>query len=440
MTAAEKDPLAGPTLHRSDPLAGPTLHTAPLVVLDAAHALPDAGVLVGTDGRVLAVGPRDWLACRADAVVEWQHALLPGLVNAHAHTEYGPAFADLATSGLPFPRWILHLSGRRKEMDEADFYAEAAGSAAQMLATGTTCVADVVTIGPGTSALAEAGLAGTSYLEVVALDATSWPARRATLLEQLAAVPEGRSVGISPHTLYTLGTSVFAEVVALARERGLRLHVHLAETAEESEFVLAGTGAYAKMARRVGWDLELLDGGSGLTPTLHLADLDGVGPDCHVAHGIHVDARDRALLRDSGTVVALCPRSNAVLQSGRPPVADYLREGVPFAVGTDSLASCPSLDLLADARELRRIAIDQGYAEADLPVRLLDAATRVGALACGAEGSGVLAQGSRADMAVLDLGADPARLAADPVARATAVLDAGVCVATVLAGQVVRRS
>lgn len=416
---------------------GPVVHTAPLVVLDAQHALPDAGVLVGADGRVLAVGPRDWLVCRADAVVEWPHALLPGWVNAHAHAEYGPSFGDLATSGLPFAQWIVQLTGRRQAMDPTDVRADAWASAGRMLATGTTCVADIVTTGPGTRALAERGLAGTSYLEVAGVDSERWPARRERLLAQLDEAPAGRSVGISPHTLYTLGTSVFAEMVELARSRGLRLHTHLAETAHESEFVLAGTGAYADFNTRFGLVMELLDGGSGLSPTLHLGDLDGLGPDCHVAHGIHVDARDRSLLRRTGTVVALCPRSNAVLQSGTPPVADYLREDVPFAVGTDSLASCPDLDLLADVRELRRLAVDQGYDRADLPVRLLDAATRVGALACGAEGSGVLTEGSRADMVVLDLGGDPASLADDPVALASAVLDRGAWIATVLAGTVV---
>jgi cytosine/adenosine deaminase-related metal-dependent hydrolase len=68
--------------------------------------------------------------------------LTPGLVNAHAHLEYGPPFADLATSGLPFAAWIAELTARRRGMDDADWLASARGSVHGLLRTGTTCVAD----------------------------------------------------------------------------------------------------------------------------------------------------------------------------------------------------------------------------------------------------------------------------------------------------------
>ena len=64
-----------------------------------------------------------------------------------------------------------------------------------------------------------------------------------------------------------------------------------------------------------------------------------------VVHGVQVDASDIALLKQIGCHVALCPRSNAALQSGKAPIADYLRADVPLSLGTDSLASAPSLSL-----------------------------------------------------------------------------------------------
>ena len=132
-----------------------------------------------------------------------------------------------------------------------------------------------------------------------------------------------------------------------------------------------------------------------------------LGPDCHVAHGVYLSASDRAILRARGSAVALCPRSNEVIGLGEPPVAAYLEEGSFIAVGTDSLASSPSLDLMADVAALFEIARRQGYHRADLAERLLAAATLGGARAMGLhlgrERTGYLAVGARADLALFDV-------------------------------------
>jgi cytosine/adenosine deaminase-related metal-dependent hydrolase len=236
---------------------------------------------------------------------------------------------------------------------------------------------------------------------------------------------------LSPHTLYTLGTGVFRAVVALARTRGLRLHPHLAETLDEEEYVLAGTGRFADAAATFGLALELTGRGAGVSPALHLDALGGLGPDVHVAHGVHCGAADRALLRERRTAVALCARSNATLQAGAAPVAAYLAEGNVVAVGTDSLSSAPDLDLLAEAAALRDLAHRQGYPGADLDRRIVEAATAGGAAAMGLDDVGVLRPGARADLAGFDVPTD-----GDPYA---ALLDSGAggCVATVVAGRVV---
>ena len=97
---------------------------------------------------------------------------------------------------------------------------------------------------------------------------------------------------------------------------------------------------------------------------------------------MHCDPADRDVLRERGVYAALCARSNKILQSGQPPVADYLRENSPFGIGTDSLASTPSLDLLEEAAALRALALSQGYDADDLDRRIFEAATLGGAGAC----------------------------------------------------------
>jgi cytosine/adenosine deaminase-related metal-dependent hydrolase len=128
-------------------------------------------------------------------------------------------------------------------------------------------------------------------------------------------------------------------------------------------------------------------------------------------------------------VVALCTRSNAILQAGEAPVADYLTEGNPVGIGTDSLASSPDLDLLAEAKATRDLARKQGLEHPE--EQIVRALTLGGAQAVGQD-LGTLEPGKRADLAVFDVPtADPFR---DLIEHG-----AGRCVATVLGGRLVHR-
>jgi cytosine/adenosine deaminase-related metal-dependent hydrolase len=406
-----------------------TLHCAPVVLPVDGEPIPDGAVLVEGD-RVVAVGPRSSVDANGARVREWPGVLTPGLVNAHTHLQYTD-FGDLATSGMPFFEWIRTLTARRREWTPGQWQESARRGVHEALRTGTTCVADVVTDVAVLPVLARSGLAGTAYVEVVGVVSARWPEEREALRAKLDAAP--MRVGVSPHALYSIGADVARGAAAVARERGLRLHPHLAETRDESEYVAAGTGTFADFGRSMDLTFELLDGGSGRTPVEEADALGLLGPDVHVAHGVHVDAAGRALLRSRGTAVALCLRSNATLGAGEAPVAAYLDEGSPVAVGTDSRASSPSLDLVEELVALRELALSQGFPPAGLARRLVEAATIGGAYALGLAGAGRLAPGVRADLAVFDVPTD-----GDPY-EALVAHGAGRCVATVLAGRIAHR-
>ncbi len=410
-----------------------TVHAAPVVLPVDGEPVRDGAVAVSGD-TIAAVGPLDAvLAAVPDARVRrWPGVLTPGMVNAHAHLQYTD-FGDLATSGLPFFTWIRTLTERRRTWAPAQWRESARRGVHELLRTGTTCVADVVTDAAVLPVLARSGLAGTAYLEVVGVQSQDWPAERADLCARLDAAPRGVALGVSPHALYSLGTAALTGAAAVARERGLRLHPHVAETRDEVEYVACGGGAFGDMGRARGLTFELLAGGSGRTPVAEADALGLLGADVHVAHGVHVGAADRATLRARGTAVALCVRSNAILGAGEAPVAAYLAEGSPVAVGTDSRASSPSLDLVEELAALRALALRQGAPEEGLSRRLVEAATVGGAFALGRPDVGRLVPGARADLAAFDVPVD-----GDPY-DALVAHGAGRCVATVLAGRVVHR-
>ncbi len=430
-----------------------TLHTAPVVVTNAPTAGSDAvgvirdGAVLIDNGVIADVGPAADLAVKHPAAKRRDHAgvLTPGLVNAHSHLQYA-AYADLASSGLPFSPWIAQMVERRMVTTDEQWAESARIGAFLALRSGTTAVADIVTDIPALAPIARSGLRGISYVEALGADDDQWNADRAgevnTALD--VAMAQTRTAGISPHSLYTLSRHAFTESMRRGRELGLRAHTHLAESADEVEFVAVGTGLLADMANNIGWKMDAIScGGFAHTPTTELDGLEGLGPDVHVAHGVHCDSADRALLRERGTAVAICVRSNKILGAGRPPIADYLAEGSPIGIGTDSLASSPSLDLLEEARAARDLALAQGYDLPDLNARIWQAITLGGAFCLGLDGRelfggradqvGVLAVGALGDLAVFDV---PTQ--GDPFA---ALIDhgAGECVATVLGGTFVHR-
>jgi cytosine/adenosine deaminase-related metal-dependent hydrolase len=412
-----------------------TLHCAPLVVSMTVEPIVDGAVAIASD-RVVEVGTEaDLSAAYSGARVRtWPGILAPGLVNAHSHLQYTD-FSDLAVRELDFAEWIGLLTARRWTYSPEQWAESTRRGIHLMLATGTTACADVVSdLGP-LIPTARSGLAGVSYIEAVGADSAGWQDRLfAQTVHRLDNAPPLRAVGVSPHSLYTLSHDAIRGCYRLARRRGLRLHPHLAEAVAETEYVAKGAGRFADYAERFGWDMELVRAaGSGRTPTAELDALGGLGPDVHVAHGVHCDEEDRALLRQRGTVVALCVRSNRVLGAGEPPVAAYLTEQSPIAIGTDSMASCASLDLIQEVAAVRDLAMRQGYAGADLERRLIEAATRGGAQALGRDDIGRLGPGARADLVVFDVptSGDPYRALVDH--------GAGRCVATVLAGRIVHR-
>lgn len=415
-----------------------TLYSADLVVPITAPPILGGAIAVRA-GRIVHVGDRAWvhreLTERGTPFdeVHWPGVLTPGLVNAHTHLQYtGMASVGLGTY-QGFDEWDDAFTHAYRE--GSDWRADAAAGAQLALEAGTTAVADIVTDPAAASALHDARLHGITYWEVMSWTNEEWAARgRAEVEARLDALPAPPGTGLSPHAPYSLDVQPLHEIPDIVRERGGRIHLHLGEAALEREFEHAHPDPWH--SRRLGSFRELRGAGFGTGATEFVDQLGVLGPDCHIAHGVYMTARDRAILRSRGTTVALCPRSNAVIGLDEPPVAAYLVEGSPIAVGTDSLSSSPSLDLMADVAALHALARSQGYTGRDLSELLVRAATLGGAhamgLDTGPDRTGYLAVGALADLTFFDI----AVTSIDDTIEQLVTHGAGTAAATVIAGEV----
>ncbi|MBT1017549.1 amidohydrolase family protein [Canibacter sp. lx-72] len=419
-----------------------TLYTADFVLPIVGQHIKGGAVAV-KNGKILHVGDRKWvleqLAERSLAHEEqrYQGVLMPGLINAHTHLQY-TCMAEVASRHYSgFDDWSAAFDAVYNSRPH-NWAAAAVSGARQSLAAGVTAVADVVTDAAALSALHDAGMHGITYWEVYGHGNDDWGVtQRETVSRQLAQIPTPPLAGLSPHAPYSLAVRPLLELPDIAREQGLRLHIHLAE-AHMERTMRTNNATLEQLA--IDNFRQMRSQGIGVSSTMFVDRLGVLGPDCHVAHGVYVDAADRALLRARGTSVALCPRSNTVIGLDMPPIAAYLREGNQIAVGTDSLASSPSLDPLADVALLYDIAREQGYHEADLHDRLLHAVTLGGAVALGQqvgnERIGQLAVGATADFAVFDIAQRELREAVAELVEA----GAGKCSHTIIAGREVSRA
>jgi len=396
--------------------------------------LRDAAVVLEGD-RIAWVGPETDLPqrWRTGSVEEIAGVLTPGLVNAHAHLQYSAFDALGRQSYRGFEEWSEDFELAYHEVTDGSYWNDSArAGVVAALASGTTVIGDVITSPEARGVLVDAGIRGVEYLEVIGQTESRWHAAgRAEFIAWLDE-PTQTVRGISPHAPYSLDGEVVTDLVALADERGLRLHSHVAESAVESRLYEFGDRSVLEIYGDLRDEFALIrNGGTGHTTARYAESLGLFGPTTHLAHGIYLDREGRDLVRSHGSAVALCPRSNAVIGVGPAPVAGYLAEGHAVAVGTDSLASSPSLDLMADVAELARIARDQGYREPDLARRLIEAATWGGAAALGLPG-GVIAPGEVADLAAFDV--EPEGV---DVEQALVEQASGQCLLTVAQGRIV---
>jgi 8-oxoguanine deaminase len=384
-------------------------NTRVLVTMDDARREISGGEMLIRDGFIEAIGERNSLAQQADEVADLSgHIVLPGFINTHHHLYQSLDRAYPASQNKSMIGWLGGLYVRWEKLTpEAVMLAVELGLA-EIALSGCTTVADHHYLWPSgvaASTLFEAaaklgirfllgrgsqnigrdhgGFAPQSLVE----DADRILADTAELIERFHDVRPGsfRQVFVAPSSLRSATSELMRASAVLAAQKGVQLHFHLGETRAEADFTLQRFG---KRPVQVADELGCLT------------------PHTWLAHGVHFNPDDVAVLRRCGCGICHCPSSNMRLSSGIAPVKYYLDQGVAVGLGVDGSASNDSSNLLTEIRT--SLLLSRVTAESDesfLGARtVLEMATRNGAKLLGRNDIGQLAPGCAADFIAIDSG------------------------------------
>ncbi len=355
-------------------------------VLEPGGTTSRADVLVDQDdGTILEIGSD----LAGDETLDASNSLVtPGFVNGHCHVAMTllRGYAD----DKPLDAWLQEdIWPVEAELTADAVRAGTELGVCEMIKSGVTAFADMYFFVPTIAdVVATAGLRarlGHGVISVAKDDAAAREDAREGLAvaEEVQGMGDGRiESAFMPHSLTTVGEAYLEEFVPHARDLGVPIHYHANETTDE-----------------VG---PIVDD-HGIRPLEYAAEKGLLEPDDFLAHGVHLDETEIALLAEAGTSVIHCPASNMKLASGMAPVQGLHDAGVTVGLGTDGAASNNDLSILDEARDAAMIgklaADDASAVPATAVVEML---TSAGADAIGLPG-GRLETGAVADLAVVDL-------------------------------------
>jgi cytosine/adenosine deaminase-related metal-dependent hydrolase len=322
-------------------------------------------------------------------------AILPGLVNAHTHLELSHLGEDVPPS-TDFVSWIRTVvaARRRDSSPHASHIVEGVQKGIdEAVRFGTAVVGDISNTLVPFELLARSPLAGVVFYELIRFNAPDPTGVVDRALREVSALPPSDRVRVSlaAHAPYSVSPLVFRAIRLAADVNAHGAYsVHLSESVAEVEFIRNGRGPWRSFLEDVGaWNPDWRPHGG--SPVEYMDACGFLGAKVLAVHGVQMSASDLARLAAHGATLVTCPRSNVRTGAGVPPVAEFYRSGVRVAVGTDSLASTPDLNVFAELAELRQLA------PAVPASQLLESATRHGARALGFDADyGTIEAGKRA--------------------------------------------
>lgn len=368
--------------------------TGGTVVTGGADDQPRAATVLVRGGRVAALLTPTEPFAAVRTIDATGGAVMPGFVDCHTHIASNMLLRGLLEDVELF-EWLSTMWKLKQGFDHETLYWASMCGLIEMAKAGITCFNehfDAYAVTPQVRALGEIGLKATLgygfadggvYADVAGW---SWAA-----LDDFDAATVGASdidgdrirLALSPHAPYSCSEPMWRAVRELANERGLPIHTHIAEGANEAAF----------MAEH-----------HGTTTVQWLDDIGFLGPDITAAHCSMLTARDIELFAEYDVKVAHCPVCNAKLVSGTMDLRGLWDAGVTVGLATDGPASHNSLDTF---QEMKFAAITHKQSTGDptfLTTRqTIGMATRDAAVAMHRPELGTIALGAPADITIVDV-------------------------------------
>jgi cytosine/adenosine deaminase-related metal-dependent hydrolase len=327
-------------------------------------------------------------------------AIMPGLVNAHTHLDLN-GLRGKCPPTPHFTEWLRRVIAHRRGQTPEQTALDIRTALQQCRGYGVTLVGDILGVETIGGDSIDRSLRTVLFREVLGLSEE----RAHSAWEQVVAnkFTLGRCywwdgeehieslTGLSPHAPYSVHSWLFRRIAVRARNEHLPLTIHLAETAAELELIADHQGPFVSFLTELGvWQPEGLVSNLGELLRMYGGDMPLLLVHCNY---LAVDAP----VPPNGSII-YCPRTHAAFGHPPHPFREFLARGVRVALGTDSLASNPDLDILAEARFVH----DR---HPDVPgATLLRMITLSGAEALGwADETGSLTPGKSADLVVLPL-------------------------------------
>ena len=317
-------------------------------VLPVSQPPIENGTVVESDGVITYVGPRATALPGKDYYLG-DAILLPGLVNTHTHLELTAMRGFL--ENCQFPEWIDRLRQSRNEiLDDAMLLDAARFGIIEGLEAGITTYADTCSSGVVMRAMRELGVRGVMYQEVFGPDPSQSDVAMRELEERVEKLQREKTdmvaLGISPHAPYTVSDALYKAAAKFANARRLPLAMHIAESDQEYQIVVNGTGEFADRWRRRGIPTEP----RARSPIALLEKNGALERAPLLIHCVRVDDADIAIIARHRCAVAHCPASNAKFGHGIAPLLPLLAAGIRVGMGSDSVASNNRMDILDEAR------------------------------------------------------------------------------------------
>ncbi len=374
------------------------------MVPDGPAWLAEGAVALDDDDTVRAVGPRADLRRRFAEAPEQRAdgVLLPGLVNAHTHLELA-ALAGEVPGGDGLVTWAGACMQAGEELTHEQRRDAAMRAAAEAVRFGTAAVGDVGNSLASLSAIAAAGLRGTIFHELLGSrdvrtgDALADAARERAVASKAHPWPRGLGYVPAPHAPYSADPRLLRRIFSAAARTGLPTSIHVAEDPDELALLRDGSGRWPAVLAAMGVDVKTRV--PRKSPLAYLATLGAFASPAPplLVHMVHATPDDRRLAQETGATAVLCPRSNLHIGGRLADVPALLADGVPLALGTDSLASSPDVSLFGE------IATLSAAFPAVPALRWLVAATTGGAEALRLDACGSLAPTRRPGLIDVDV-------------------------------------